>query len=188
MTPARDISEQFIAWRKGDKAALDDVLPVVYNELRRLARFSLQRERADHTLQPTALVHEAYLRLMGQREVDWRNRAQFMGIAAQMMRRILAQYARRRGAAKRGGAAMPVTLEFAVEDSPSAQMELLRVNEALDRLAAFDDQQARIVELRYFGGLTIEETAEAMSVSPATIKREWALARAWLLRELSEAT
>jgi RNA polymerase sigma factor (TIGR02999 family) len=174
---------------RGNKAELDAILPQVYAELRRLARSSLARERMGHTLQPTALVHEAYVRLMGQREVDWGNRAQMLGIAAQLMRRILAQHAVRRSAAKRGGGVplKVVTGPFEVADGekPGAALDVVRVNTALDKLATVDEQEARIVELRYFGGLTIEETAEFLGISPATVKREWKLARAWLLRELA---
>jgi RNA polymerase sigma factor (TIGR02999 family) len=183
MTPSQDITEQLVAWSKGDKAALDDVLPLVYNELRRLARHSLLRERDGHTLQPTALVHEAYLRLTGQREVDWHNRAQFIGVAAQIMRRILSQYAVRRSAMKRS--VPPVTLPL--EAASTSPVDLLIINRALDKLTMLDEQQSRIVEMRYFGGLSIEETATVLGSSPATVKREWTLARAWLLRELSGA-
>ncbi len=185
--PSQDVTEQLTAWRKGDKSALDQVLPLVYAELRRLARLSLARERPGHTLQPTALVHEAYLRLTNQREVDWQNRAQFIGIAVQVMRRILAQYAVRRAAAKRGGNADHISIEVSLDNAPGAQIDLIRVNEALEKLAAIDEQQARIVELRYFGGLTIEETAEVVGISTATVKRDWAMARAWLSRELGGA-
>lgn len=174
---------------RGTKEELDAILPLVYAELRRLARLSLSRERPGHTLQPTALVHEAYVRLQGQREVDWGNRAQVLGIAAQIMRRILARHAVKRSAAKRGGGVplQVATGPFEVPDgeTPTAALDVVRVNAALDKLAQVDEQEARIVELRYFGGLTIEETAEFLGISPATVKREWKLARAWLLRELA---
>jgi RNA polymerase sigma factor (TIGR02999 family) len=183
MEPAHDITRQLTAWRKGDKAALDQVLPAVYAELRRLARSSLARERPGHTLQPTALVHEAYVKLIDQREVDWENRAHFLGIAAHVMRRILTQYAVRRRALKRGGGEAP-TVDFGVTGKPLSPEDILLIHDALERLAEIDPQQARVVELRYFGGLTIEEAAEVLEISPATVKREWSMARAWLLREL----
>ena len=149
----------------------------------------MRRESADHTLQTTALVHEAYLRLIDQRRVEWRNRAHFFGVAAQLMRRILVDHARRRGAGKRGSGQRPVSLDdvHSVRGAPSeaSRLDVLVFDEALDRLAALDESQARIVELRYFGGLNIEETAEVLDVSPATVKREWAIARAWLRRELA---
>jgi RNA polymerase sigma factor (TIGR02999 family) len=178
------VTELLRAWGGGDQAALDRLLPVVYDELRRQAQRYLRRERPGHTLQTTALVHEAYLRLIDQRQARWQTRSQFFGVAAQLMRRILVDHARGRHAAKRGGAAIQVPLE---EESAAAQerdVDLLALDEALTRLAAFDPQQARVVELRYFTGLGIEETAEALGVSPATVKREWAMARAWLKREL----
>jgi RNA polymerase sigma factor (TIGR02999 family) len=185
---APDITRQLNAFRKGDKAALDNVLPAVYAELRRLARSSLARERPGHTLQPTALVHEAYVRMVDQREVDWENRAQFLGIAAHLMRRILAQYAVRRGAAKRDGGERVLTIDLAsVEDGVSRE-DLFVIHDALERLAAFDPQQAQIVELRYFGGLSIEEAAQFLDISPATVKRDWTMARAWLLRELGRSS
>ncbi|MFN7924050.1 MAG: sigma-70 family RNA polymerase sigma factor [Bryobacteraceae bacterium] len=185
MSPASDITRQISAARRGDKSALDALLPLVYGELRKLARSSLARERAGHTLQPTALVHEAYMRLTGQGQIDWANRAHLMAMAATMMRRVLAEHAERRGALKRGGGALQVTLDPEAVGGGSPGVDLLALDQALGRLAALDPQQARVVELRYLGGLTIEETAEALSISPATAKREWTMARAWLLRELS---
>ena len=169
-----------------DEPAVQGVLPLVYDELRRLAGSYLRRERRDHTLQPTALVHEAYMRLVDQRGGDWQNRSQFYGIAAQMMRRILIDHAREHLAAKRGGGAKQVTLS-GIEtpaDSDDA-VEILALHEALEKLAALDERQAKVVELRYFGGLSVEEAAEALEISPATVKREWATARAWLKRELA---
>ncbi|MEK7403662.1 MAG: sigma-70 family RNA polymerase sigma factor [Acidobacteriota bacterium] len=167
--------------KRGDKDALARLLPLVYRELRRLAGHYMRDERASHTLQPTALVHEAYLRLAGQDRADWRNRAQFMGVAAQLMRRILVDYARERLAAKRTPGALDLDLGASGENT----QEVLAVNEALDRLAQLDPQQGRVVEMRYFGGLTVEETAEALGVSPRTVKRDWAMAKAWLRAELS---
>ncbi len=159
-------------------------MPVVYEELRRLAKQHLRRERPDHTLQATALVHEAYLRLVDQRAVTWQNRAHFFGVAAQLMRRILVDYARRRQAAKRGGAALKVSLNELVLAAEERSEEVVALDEALERLAAMDPRQGRVVELRIFSGLTVEETAEVLGISPATVKREWTMARAWLSREI----
>jgi RNA polymerase sigma-70 factor, ECF subfamily len=159
--------------------------PVLYEELRRLARGFLSAERSDHTLQPTALVHEAYLRLVDQRAVDWRNRAQFLGLAASMMRRILINHAQSHHAAKRGGHAGKVTLDDALGIfTLQPQLDVMELNRSLEQLGRVDGQQARVVELRYFGGLSIEETAEVMGVSPATVKREWGTARLWLLQQM----
>lgn len=171
-------------WSGGDRDALEELMPLVYDELRRLARNYLRRERPDHTLQPTALVNEAYMLMVDQRRARWQNRAQFVGVAAQMMRRILVDHARAVGAAKRGGQNFNVPLTEAEDFGRGPDADLLRVHEALERLAAIDSQQARVVELKFFGGLTIEEAAEAMGVSHATIEREWKMARAWLRREL----
>jgi RNA polymerase sigma-70 factor (ECF subfamily) len=171
-----------------DDRPVDALLPIVYEELRRLAAAYLRRERPGQTLQPTALVHEAYLRLMKDRPDRWRNRAHFCAIAAHSMRQILIERARARGAQKRGGAQPRVTLNEAVVgggDAPS--VDLVALDAALQRLEALDPEQARLVELRFFGGLTIEETAEAMNISPATVKRHWTVARAWLARELQGA-
>jgi len=171
-------------WSSGDRDALDALMPLVYDELRRLAGNYLRRERSDHTLQPTALVNEAYMLMVDQSRARWQNRAQFVGVAAQMMRRILVDHARAAGAAKRGGQNFAVSLTEAEAFGQSPDVDLLRINEALERLAVLDAQQARIVELKFFGGLTIEEAAEAMNVSHATIERDWKMARAWLRREL----
>jgi RNA polymerase sigma factor (TIGR02999 family) len=170
--------------RNGDKSALDQMTPLVYDELRRLARFFLAAERSDHTLQPTALVHEAYMRLADQRSVDWQNRAHFLGVAASMMRRILINHARARQAAKREGFTQALSLEDALGVFTNPRIDLLDLNRALQELTAMDPQQGRVVELRYFGGLTIEETAEVMGISPATVKREWGTARLWLLQQI----
>ena len=167
------------------KETLDALLPAVYDELRLLAQRFLQHERQDHTLQPTALVNEAYLRLSQQRRVDWLDRAQFFGIAAQMMRRILVNHAEAKHAAKRGGIATRVTLDDAVSWSGGRDLDLVELDEALNRLAALDARQARLVELRFFAGLTIEDTADVLGVSPATVKRDWTVAKTWLRRELS---
>jgi RNA polymerase sigma factor (TIGR02999 family) len=168
-----------------NKSELDELMPVVYDELRRLAQKYLSRERADHTLQTTALVHEAYLRLVDQKAVNWQNRAQFFGIAAQMMRRILINHAKDRKAKKRQGYSIRVSLDEAVNFFEQAEVDLTALDEALNELAALDPQQTQIVELRFFGGMSVEETAEALSVSPITIKRDWKMAKAWLYDELS---
>ena len=173
-------------WGKGDQQALEELLPLIYNELRRLAHNFLYRERPQHTLQTTALVHEAYLKLIDQRDARWQNRSHFFAIAAQAMRRILIDSARRHAAMKRGGPAEKLSLDEAGSVSVEPNANLLALDEALNDLAEIDPQQSRIVELRYFGGLTIEETAEVMNTSPATIKREWAMARAWLHQALTE--
>jgi RNA polymerase sigma factor (TIGR02999 family) len=167
-----------------DRQSLDTLLPIVYQELRRLAASYLRRERPGQTLQPTGLVHEAYLRLMKDRPDRWQNRAHFCAIAAHSMRQILIERARARGAAKRGGAQPRVTLDEALVAGGEQSFDILALDRALERLATLDAEQARLVELRFFGGLTVEETAEAMSISPATVKRHWAIARAWLAREL----
>ena len=169
--------------------SVDALLPIVYEELRRLAAAYLRRERPGQTLQPTALVHEAYLRLMKDRPDRWQNRAHFCAIAAHSMRQILIERARARGALKRGGAQPRVTFDEALvaADGRDSSVDLVALDEALQRLEAIDAEQARLVELRFFGGLTIEETAEAMNISPATVKRHWTVARAWLARELAGA-
>lgn len=183
MSSASDVTQLLAEWSSGDKNALEKLLPLVYDELRRQARRYLGGERPGHTLQPTALVHEAYVRLVGQRDVKWQNRAQFFGVAAQLMRRILVDHARARGAAKRGGADGAIALPTP-ESVSQPDVEVTTLDDLLTKLATLDATQARVVELRYFGGLTIEETAEAMDLSPATIKREWSMAKAWLYREM----
>jgi RNA polymerase sigma factor (TIGR02999 family) len=173
--------------RLGSKDALARLIPLVYRELRRLAGYYMRDERASHTLQPTALVHEAFLRLVGQNRANWQNRAQFMAVAAQLMRRILVDHARRRATSKRGGARVALDETKLYQGAPIGQAEeILAVDEVLDRLGRLDSQQARVVELRYFGGLSVDETAEAIGVSPRTVKRDWAMARAWLREELTE--
>jgi RNA polymerase sigma factor (TIGR02999 family) len=182
--PPAPVTAWLHAWSAGDRSALETLLPVVYSELHRQAERALRRESPGHTLQATALVHEAYLRLVDQDHARWQNRAQFLGVAAQLMRRVLVDHARARQAAKRGGAARCVTLSDADVVTEAQGSDVLALHEALERLAALDPDQARLVELRYFVGMTIEETAEALGISPATVKREWAIARAWLRREL----
>ena len=167
-----------------ERQSLDSLLPVVYQELRRLAAGYIRHEKPGQTLQPTALVHEAYLRLMKDRPERWQNRAHFCAIAAHSMRQILIERARARGALKRGGAQPRVTLDEALVAGGERSFDLLALDEALERLAQMDPEQARLVELRFFGGLTVEETADAMNISPATVKRHWTVARAWLAREL----
>lgn len=167
--------------------SLDDVFPLVYDELRRLARSHLDRERPDISLQPTELVHEAYMRLVGQRTVDWTNRAHFFGIAAQMMRRILVNHARAHNTDKRGGGANTITLGNAAEVGFEPRVDLVLLDEALTGLTALDQRQGRIVELRFFGGLSVAETADVLAISPVTVKREWATARLWLRREMQQA-
>jgi RNA polymerase sigma-70 factor, ECF subfamily len=185
--PVAPVTELLAAFCAGDRGALDRLMPLVYSELRRLARRRLRGESA-HTLRTTGLVHEAYLRLIDQRQAHWQGRAQFFALAAQLMRRILLDHARARHAAKRGGGVVRVALHEAEELSTDAEAaELVRLDEALGRLAALDPEQGRIVELRYFGGLTVEETAAVLGASPATIKREWSHARAWLSREIRRA-
>ena len=171
-------------WSGGDSKALDELTPLVYSEVRKLARSYLRRERSNHTLQATALVNEAYIRLVDQRKVQWQSRAHFFGIAAQMMRRVLVDHARTRNAEKRGSGEVPVVLDEALGVSNSRSLDLVRLDDALEALAALDARQAKIVELRFFGELSIEETAEVVRLSPATVKREWAAARTWLRREL----
>jgi RNA polymerase sigma factor (TIGR02999 family) len=186
-TASRDVSQLLINWRHGDRAALDEMSAVLYQELRRVARHVLSSERANHTLQTTGLVHEAYLRLVSQRDVDWRNRAHFLGIAAGMMRRILVNYAEARHASKRDGCAGAVALEDALGVFTNPQVDFLDLHRSLKDLSKLDPQQGRVVELRYFGGLSIEETAEVLGISPATVKREWSTARLWLLRRMEGA-
>jgi RNA polymerase sigma factor (TIGR02999 family) len=183
---APTITQLLVEWGKGDQAALDRLAPLVYEELRRMARTYLRGERPDHTLQATALVHEAYLRLVDQHSVSWQNRAHFFGIASQMMRRILVNHATARATDKRGGGAQKLALDEAVGLADGREVELTALDEALKELEKLDQRQSRIVELRYFGGLSLEETAEALDLSPATVKREWSTARLWLRRRLKQ--
>lgn len=183
------VTEMLAQWSdSGNREALDNLMPIVYEELRRQAARYLQRERGDHTLQTTALVHEAYVRLIDQVNVRWQNRAHFYAIAAEMMRRILVDHARRRHAAKRGGDAVKVTLDEAVNAAGERDLDLIAVDEALTKLAALDQQQARVVEMRFFGGLNVDETAEVLGISERTVKRDWSVAKAWIRRELRVAS
>jgi len=175
-------------WSRGNRTALTQLLPLVYAELRRVAARQLRRERPDHTLQPTALVNEAYLRLVDQRQVDWQNRAHFFGVAAQVMRRILVDHARRHRASKRGDGVRCVSIDEAKDVAAANEMPILALDHALGRLETLDADLARIVELRAFGGLTIDEAAHVLSVSPSTAKRDWRTAKAWLTRELGSDT
>jgi RNA polymerase sigma factor (TIGR02999 family) len=181
--PSKDVSQLLVDLNRGDQGALVELIPLVYAELRALADSMMRRERSDHTLQPTALVHEAFLRLVDQ-DLHLQNRGHFFGVAAQAMRHILVEHARARHAQKRGGEAQKLALDEAIDQPEEREVDLIALDDALNGLAAFDPQQARIVELRYFGGLTIEEVAQVLGISPATVKRDWALARAWLHREI----
>lgn len=180
----QDITQLLNKAQAGDRSALDELLPLVYNELRRIAGSQLQNERAGHTLQATALVHEAYLRLIEQRDVDWSNRLHFFSISAEMMRRILVNYAVQRNAKKRGDGATKISLDDAASFETGRDFDLVELDEALKKLAEFDETQARVVELRFFGGLTIEETAQVLGVSDSTVKREWKMAKAWLKTQI----
>lgn len=181
---SHDVTQLLDRWSSGDKDALEELTPMVYNELKRVARRQMMKERSDHTLESTALVHEAYLRLVDQKQTKWQSRAHFFAVASEMARRILVDYAKARNAKKRGGP--KVSLEESPEPFINQDSDIIAVNDALDELAKLDPRQARIVELRYFGGLTIEETAEVIGVSTPTVKRDWLVARAFLQRSLSE--
>lgn len=179
------ITQLLVAWSDGDQAALEKLMPVVYAELHRLARRYMRRENPGHTLQTSALVNEAYLRLVNAESVRWQNRAHFFAVSARIMRRILVDLARERQGLKRGGGAQRITLDEGMALSPEKDVDLLALDEALQRLAALSARQSRVVELRYFGGLNEEEVAEALEVSPRTVRHDWSLARTWLYRELS---
>jgi RNA polymerase sigma factor (TIGR02999 family) len=185
----RDASSQVTfllsRWREGDQEALDSLMPLVYEELRHLARHYLQQERPDHTLQSTALVNEAYVRLVGNAPPQWESRAHFFGVAARLMRQILVDHARNHAAVKRGENPVKLTLSEGLFAAKQASLDLLALDAALNRLAEVSPQQSQIVELRFFSGLTIDDTAEALAISPATVKRNWTMARAWLFREMS---
>jgi RNA polymerase sigma-70 factor, ECF subfamily len=179
-----NITDLLLKWSGGDATALEQLMPLVYDELRRLAVRYLRRERDNHSLQPTALVNEAYLRLVDQQKVEWQSRAQFYGLAARVMRNILVDHARSRQTAKRGGEQFRVSFDGDQQGSINPEIKFLAVHEALERLATFDGQKAQIVELRFFGGLSIEETAEVLGIGHATVERDWKLARAWLRLQL----
>ena len=181
------VTQLLVAWGNGDQVARDQLMSVVYQELHRLAHHYMKRESPGHTLQTSALVNEAFVRLVDQKNVQWQNRAHFFGIAAQMMRRILVDYARGRNYAKRGGGAQQISLNEGLIVSEERSAEVVGVHEALEQLAEFDPRKSQIVELRFFGGLSIEETAGVLGVSPGTVMRDWTLAKAWLRREISSA-
>ena len=182
--PSDNVTQLLIELSNGDRNAVDLLLPVIYDELRKLAANYLRRERPDHTLQPTALVHEAYLRLVDQTRVNWQNRAHFFGVAAQIMRRLLVDHARKHNAEKRGQDFQKLSLDENVDRAVQRSADLIALDDALAALAEFDQDKARLVELRYFGGLSIEETADVLGVTPTTVKRHWRLARAWLYGEM----
>jgi RNA polymerase sigma-70 factor, ECF subfamily len=186
MSAPEDVTLLLSGINNGDGTAPEKLLPLVYEELRRLARSYLQNERRDHTLQPTALVHEAYIRLVDWKNVSWQNRAHFFAVAAQVMRKILVDYARQKRAQKRGGGDTVLELDETVSFSSKREIDLILLNEALEDLAKLDPVQEKIIELRFFGGLTIEETAHALKISPATVKREWTAAKAWLYRRMKD--
>ncbi len=181
----KEITRLLVAWGNGDESALADLTALVYEELHRLAHHYMSGERAGHTLQTTALVNEAYVRLIDWKSVRWQNRAHFFAVSAQLMRRILVDFARARGYQKRGGGARPVTLDDAAVVTDDKGADIVALDEALLALAKLDERQSRVVELRFFGGLSVEETAEVLKVSPGTVRRDWSLARAWLHRELA---
>ena len=183
--PQQQVTELLAAWGGGDQAARDELMPLVYEELRRLARRCMNRERAGHTLQTSALVNEAFLRLVDQKNVRWQDRAHFFGIAARLMRQVLVDYARRRGYAKRGGDVRRVPLDEAVVVSEERAAEVVALDDALKSLAEIDPRKSQVVELRFFGGLSIEETAEVLGVSPGTVMRDWTFTKAWLRKEMA---
>jgi len=184
-SPPNDVTALLLSWSDGDRDAPAKLMPLVYDELRRLARVHLRRERPDHTLQPTALVNEVYLRLIDQQRVSWQTRAQFFGLAAQLMRHVLVDHARTRAAAKRGGLLQKLSLDDAWMAPEEVAAELVALDEALVRLAMIDERKSRVVEMRFFAGLSVEETAEALGVSDKTVMRDWRIAKLWLHRELS---
>jgi RNA polymerase sigma factor (TIGR02999 family) len=182
---ATDVTALLVQWSRGDQAALERVMPHIYDECRRIASHQLRREHRDHTLDPTGLVHEAYLRMVDQRHATWENRAQFFGVVARVMRRVLVDYARAQHAEKRGGSTVLVSLREAAQESRDSRVvDIVAIDDALLRLAVRDPEQVRIIELRFFAGLSVEETAGVLGRSPRTVKREWRLAKAWLYREL----
>ena len=185
--PSNQVTELLVRWRSGDKAALDSLMPLVYIELRRIANRYLQGERSDHTLQSTALVHEAYVRMIEQALPQWQNRAHFFAVAAQLMRQILVDHARSHRASKRGGDVYKLALEDAEEQPKVLDFDIVALDDALKSLALMDEQQSRVVELKFFGGLSVEDTADVLGVSASTVKRDWTTARAWLFRELDRS-
>lgn len=188
MRGSTPVTELLRAWGDGDESALDALIPLVDAELRRLARIYMAHERRDHTLQTTALVNEAFMRLVDAQSVRWQDRAHFLGIAARLMRRVLVDHARTRGVQKRGGGGQKVSLDDGMLVCPSPDVNLIALDRALEALAAVDARKSRVIDMRFFGGMTVEETADALHVSPDTVKRDWRLAKLWLLRELEEHT
>lgn len=186
MNTSSEVTQLLLAWSEGDRAALDELAPLVYRELKKIAEGYLRRERFEHSLQPTALAHEAFIKLIDQQHVRWQNRAHFYGIAAQAMRRILVDHARARLAEKRGSGGVVVSLDEALNVSDGRAGQLVALDEALETMARLDPQQSKVVELKYFGGMTLEETAEVLGVSRATVIREWQMAKAWLYSELNK--
>jgi RNA polymerase sigma factor (TIGR02999 family) len=184
--PSREVTELLLAWTQGQQTALDKLVPLVHAELRRIARRYMYRERPGHTLQTTALVNEAYLRLVDARQVRWQNRAHFFAVSAQLMRRILVDFARSKHYLKRGGGAQKLTFDEALVRSPEQGQDLVALDYALTALAVIDERKSRVVELRFFGGLSVEETAEVLKISPDSVMRDWRLAKAWLAREMTE--
>lgn len=185
--PSNEITELLIAWSGGDKKALDELMHIVYDELHRLAHHHLAKERQDHTLQTTALVNEAYMKLVDQKRVKWQNRSHFFALSSQLMRRILVDYARSRQYAKRGGGASALPLNEALIVTPERAAEMIALDDALTELAKHDERKARIVELRFFAGMNIDETSELLGVSPGTVMKDWTLAKAWLQREMDRS-
>jgi RNA polymerase sigma factor (TIGR02999 family) len=185
-TSSDEVTALLIDWSSGNKTALDRLMPLVDRELHRLAHHYMQQERPGHTLQTTALANEAYLKLIDQREVHWKNRAHFFALCAQLMRRILVDHARKRKYAKRGGDARRISFDEVMAVSPARSADLIALDDALEKLAAIDARKGKVVEMRFFGGLTVEETAEALSVSPLTVKRDWKMAKAWLYNSLNQ--
>lgn len=188
MQPSNEITELLVAWSGGDKKALDELMQIVYEELRRLAHRQLAKERQDHTLQTTALVNEAYLKLVDQKRVKWQGRSHFFALSSQLMRRILVDYARSRQYAKRGGGKSALPLDEALIVAPERASEMIALDEALTELAKHDERKARIVELRFFSGMSIDETSELLGVSPGTVMKDWTLAKAWLQREMDRSS
>ena len=187
-TPVHEVTSLLLSWSAGDQAALDQLIPLVHEQLLRLAKRQMGRERPDHTLQATALVNEAYLRLINANQVQWKDRAHFFAISARLMRQILVDFARSRGNLKRGGGAQQISLTEALEVAPEGKTDLVALDHALQVLATLSERRSQVVELRFFSGLSIEETAEVLHVSIETVKRDWRLAKVWLLRELSRGT
>ena len=188
MPPRSDATDLLLAWSNGDDSAFDELVPLVYQELRALAQRYMRHERPDHTLQATALVNEAYVRLIDVNRIRWQNRAHFLAVAAQTMRRILVEFARHRRRQKRGGDVVRVTIDDALEIAQDKEPDLVALSDALSALATFDPRMSQAVELRFFGGLTVQETADVLKVSPETVMRDWKTAKAWLFRELSRSS